>query len=241
MNTELQFSKPETAVEQAPSPASMLKAVIEKGITTESVAVIERLADLYERMEDRNAEKDFNAAFSELQKELPVVVAKTMIPNRGKYEKFEDLMETVAPHLSKHQFTVDFSQDNKDNKITSTCFLSRAGHTRSRSFTVRTSGKADSETQSDLKASKTAKRKALEDCLNIVIRQDFLSDEEDASLEGGPITLQQADELERRVKESNSDINAFLKVAQADSFRKIGSAMYPVLDAMLHKKEIRGR
>lgn len=219
----------------------MLQAVIEKGVTSENVNAIEKLTELYWKTQERDAEKQFTTAFVALQSDLPVIVAKTVIPNRGKYERFEDIMNVVSPFLAKHGFTVSFSNDFKDNRIIETCHLRHiGGHSSSNSFSVRV-GKADTETQADCKAATTAKRNALLNALNIVIRQDCLNEEDDPRLEGSVITHSQADELERRVHETNSDVFAFLKLAGAGKFSEILSGKYEMLDNLLRKKESRGR
>ena len=242
-NTELELASAQThTVAAQPTVADMLQTVIRAGVTTENVGALEKLCDLYERMEARNAEKDFAAAFVSLQSELPTIVASTQIPNRGKYERFEDVMKVVQPLLAKHGFTVAFAQDYKDNRIIVTCHLTHVGgHSRTNPYAVRVNGKADTETQADCKASTTAKRNSLLQSLNIVIRQDCLSGEDDASLEGGAVTLEQAFELERRVKETNSNVNAFLKFAQAASFKDIPAGKYLILDDFLRQKERKGK
>lgn len=228
----------------APNVAAMLDAVIKGGVSNENVAALEKLVGLYERMQDRDAEKSFNVAFVALQAELPTIVASSVIPNRGKYEKFEDVMRQIAPLLQKHGFSVSFSMDFKENRILETCHLAHVGgHSRSNSFAVR-SGKADSETQADCKAATTAKRNALLNALNIVIRQDCLNEENDATMEGDPnakISTEQADQLEHRVKMTNSDVAKFLVYAGADKFSNILQSKYDMLDASLKRREGSGR
>lgn len=248
-NTELALAPVQSGAlapaQPLPSPAEMLHAVISKGVTSENVAAVEQIVKLYEHMEERNAQKDFTKAFVALQAEIPPIVAKTVIPNRGKYERFEDVMTVIAPLLQKHGFTVSFSMDFKENRILETCILKHiGGHSQSNSFAVRTGGRADSDTQADCKAATTAKRNALLNALNIVIRQDVLNTEDDAAIEGDPnakVTADQAFELERRVKETNSDVAAFLKVAQAKTFADIPERNYEELDTLLTRKERRGK
>jgi len=237
MELQLQDERRDLSVPQ------MLQSVIQSGVTQENAVVIEKMAELYWKMQERDAEKQFNEAFVKLQSELPTIVAETVIPNRGKYQKFEHVMRDIGPILSRNGFSVSFSNDYKENRVVETCQLSHiGGHSRSNSFAVRVSAKADSETQADCKAATTAKRNALLNALNIVITQDCLQDEEnDPRNEGAPITLAQADELERRVAETNSDKAAFLKLAGAPMFRQILSGKYAMLDAMLKRKEAQGR
>jgi hypothetical protein len=227
-----------------PTPIELLQGVLQGGVTADSAAAVKELVGLMERMEDRNAEKEFSAGFVALQSELPVIVAKTVIPNRGKYERFEDLMTVVGPLLTKHGFTVSFSMDFKENRILETCHLThKGGHTRSNSFAVR-GGRADTDTQADCKAATTAKRNALCNALNIVIRQDCLNNEEDAGIEGDPnakVTPEQAFELERRAKELNSNIPAFLQLAKAKTFADIPANQYDNLDQMLRRKAAKSK
>lgn len=249
MNNEMPHLRPTTTelvrheaqpimLSPQPTPAEMMRAMIQSGVTAENVAAFTELVKLSEHMEDRNAEKKFAVALANLQAELPTIVASSIIPNRGKYERFEDVMRQIQPILSKHEFSVTFSNDFKDGRIIETCHLTHGGHTRSNSFAVRVSGKADSETQADCKAATTAKRNALLNALNVIIRQDCLTEEHDAAMEGdAKVTPEQADELERRVALTNSNKGKFLSLAGADSFKGIPASRYAELDQMLRRKE----
>jgi hypothetical protein len=148
-------------------------------------------------------------------------------------------MSQVAPLLQRHGFTVTFSTDYKEARLLKTCTLQHVGgHARSNTFAVRIGSgppKA-SEAQADGAASTYAKRFALCDALNIVIDVDL-----DARAEGETITAEQADELERRVKETNSDQARFLAYAGAQSYAEIRTAKYPILDMFLVRKEQAGK
>ncbi len=215
------------------------QAAASKSLDKESLAVMKELLAM-------DAERRFNSAFVALQSEMPVIVAKTLIPNRGRYEKFEDLMAVLSPLLVRHGFSVSFSQPDEmpQGKIVETCCLAHAGgHARKHTCAVRTR-KADNETQSDSMAMTTAKRNSLIQALNIVIRQDVLNEEYDAGIEGDPnekITPEQAEELDRRVAMTNSDRIAFLKFAGAQSFTEIRANKYDELDANLRRKERAGK
>ena len=227
---------PSTDASQLSIPG-MLKQFIAQGVTADNVAAFEKLVGLYERLQDKDAEKQFNAAFVALQADMPVIVASTVIPNRGKYERFEDVMRQIGPLLVKHGFTVSFSMDFKESRVLEICTLKHAsGHSQSNSFAVRT-GKADTDTQADCKAATTAKRNALLNCLNVVIRQDVLQDEEgDASLEGERVTWEQAQYLAEQVKETGSDEVAFLKFAGASKYEEIQASKYDRLTQALEAK-----
>lgn len=221
--------------------AAMLQAVIDKGVTGESVAAVEKLVGLYERMQDRDAERQFASAFVGLQSEMPKVQATRPVPNndgtiRYRYAPFEDVMNQVQPALQKYGFTVSFSSRFEEGRVIQTCTLQHAGgHKRTNEFAARI-GKGppgSSESQGDGAASTYAKRFALCDALNIVIGHI----DNDAQAEGGLVTKEQAEELERRLKMVNGNVAKFLAFANAPSFAKIRSNMYPICDEFLAKKE----
>jgi len=224
---------------QEPSIAQMLQGAIASGITKDNADALGKMMELYERMEARRAEQLFNAAFAALQSELPVIVAQSVIPNRGKYERYEDVMNVVQPLLNKHGFAISFSQQADEKRITVTCFIRHAGgHYTSNPFAVRLGGKADSETQADCKASTTAKRNALLQALNIVVRQDCLQDEDNEQNEGGFITPKQSADLEQWVESINADRAKFLDFARAESFSTIQAGNYAACVAALREKEV---
>lgn len=227
-----------------PSVADMLQAVIERGVTGENVNALEKLVGLYERMQERDSEKAFATAFVALQADMPNVKATGTIPDnsgnaRSVFAPYEEIMAQVSPLLQKHGFTVTFSTDYKEGRIVKTCTLQHVGgHSRSNQFAVRIGSGPPraSEAQADGAASTYAKRFALCDALNIVVDKDT-----DAKVEGAPITKQEADELSRRVAETNSDRDKFLQAAGAASFAEIPSSKYEMLDEMLSRKERRGK
>ncbi len=231
--------KPRDLQLTAPAGNDMLE-IIQRAARDPSVDMdkMERLLAMAERLQTKDAEKQFNSAFVALQQDIPVIVASSVIPNRGKYERFEDVMRVVGPLLVKHGFSVSFSMDFKENRILETCHLRHiGGHSQSNSFAVRSGGKADSDTQADCKAATTAKRNALLNCLNIVIRQDALQDEEgDVSLEGEPISFDKAQYLRELVRDTNSDEASFLRFAGASKYEEILSGKYETVVAALHKK-----
>lgn len=229
---EVDVRRPGLSIEDA------FRAIVDGNMDKDKLAVMKDLLAM-------SATQQFNAAFVSLQADLPAITATSVIPNRGKYEKFEDIMKIVGPLLTRHGFTVSFSQDFKENRILETCTLSHcAGYSRSNSFAVRSGGRADSDTQADCKASTTAKRNAFCNAVNIVIRQDCLNNEDDAGIEGDPnefVTEAQATELEHRLKMVNGKIADFLAYAKAKTFAEIPANKYQELNLLLKRKESQGK
>ena len=227
-----------------PTVADMLYGVIKGGVSAENVNAVKELVGLYERMEDKKAEKSFAEAFVALQSELPVISGYRGIPDKtGKikfaYANFEDIDGIVRPICLKHGFTYSFREDSVENGRTKVIMRLQhsSGSFRDIPYSVRIGSgpPGSSEAQGDVSAHTYAQRGALESGLALRI----IGMREDAKMEGGPITEAQAFELERRVKETNSDVAAFLRYAGASKFSEIPSAKYDVLDQFLSLKEKR--
>lgn len=226
---------------QEPSVALMLSQVIQSGITSENVSALEKLCDLYERMQKRNSEQQFAEAFAGLQSDMPNVKATKAVPNndgtvRYKFAPYEDIMRQVQPLLAKHGFAVRFDNKIEETRIVSTCTLiHKGGHQQSNSFQARI-GKGppgSNESQADGSASTYAKRFALCNALNIVVEHD-----DDANAVGSPMDSKRIEELKGRVKQCKADEAAFLKYAGAAHWEAIPEEAYERLDAMLFRKEV---
>lgn len=226
-----------------PSTGEMMQVMLQAGITAENAAAFKELVLLEEHREDRKAKKSFAAAFIALQREIPTIKATRVIPDRNgnmrsSFAPFEEIDAQAGPICLKHGFVYSFSEGpSQPGKITKICtLLHESGHERSNPYSVRIGQGPPgcSESQADGSAHSYAKRGALCDALNIVVS----GIDNDARNEGAPITAEQADELERRVKLINANVPAFLKFAgNATSFATIPSIMYPLLDTFLKGKE----
>lgn len=230
----------------ANTPAQMINAVIEKGITAESVGVMERLIAMKERLDDKQAEKDFAKAFVALQAEMPSINPSKDVPNndgsvRYSFAPFEKIMAAVRPLLLKHGFTVTFSCTYAESRIIQSCTLQHTeGHSRTNSFAVRI-GKGppgSSEAQGDGAASTYAKRFALCNALNIVIEQDTDgAPGVDARNEGELITSDKVQYLREQVKEIGYNEASFLRLAGVETYEQIREGSYPVLTRAIEMKK----
>ena len=225
-----------------PSPAELIRAVIDKGLTAEGVNVIERLVALQEHINDKDAEKQFAVAFAALQGELGTFNATREVPDkhggvRYTYLPYEEIMRSVRPLAEKHGISISFSTDIRETRIVQTCTLTHAaGHHRDYLAFVRAGAGpyGATETQADGAAMTYAKRYALCNALNIVVERD--TDGANARNEGTPITFEQVQYLKEQVKETGSNEAAFLKFAGAKTYKEIGSARYDSLVRELAKK-----
>lgn len=223
--------------------AAMLQTIIQGNITSDTAATMEKLTELYLKVEADNARKAFASAKIQLQSEMPRVFASRIIPdNNGKtrsvFAAYEDIMKVVQPMLVKHGFSVSFTSriddSGKAERLCVLCKLSHCdGHSETNEFAVRVSKPPGaSEAQGDGSTHSYAKRYALCDALNITIDKD-----NDARIEGDYITPDEARELEERVMRCKSDPVKFLKFAMAESFATIRAERLRFLHDMLDQKE----
>ncbi len=223
-----------------PSVAMMLQKVIDGGITADNVSALESLVGLYDRMQAKNSEREFNQAFAKLQSELRSVNATRTVPNkdgspRYRFAPFEDIMEEVQPVLVANGFSISFNSRFGDGRMVSICTLRHiGGFSQSNEFAVRIGGgpPGATDTQADGAAKTYAKRGALCDALNIVVEHD-----DDARMIGQPIGTALAMDLKERVIACGADMEAFLKYAGARDFAEISDERWPVLDELLKRKE----
>lgn len=218
---------------------AMLHAVTEKGITAESVAAVEKLCDLYLKMEQEGAKKQFAAAFRAAQADIPKIVAMRIIPKkdgsyRSSFANFEDLMDAIQPPLDAHGLSISFDSEQTQTGVLAICIVTHiAGHSERRRFHARTSVPPETTPgQADIATLSLAKRAVLCATFNIPITHD-----RDARLDGDYITKEQAAALQARVEATGSDTARFLKVAGATEFGKIRAGKYAMLDNVLMRKE----
>ncbi len=227
---------------QEPSVALMLQKVIDGGITADNVSALESLVGLYDRMQAKNAEREFNQAFAKFQSELPAVNATKIVPDKQgvtkyKYAPFEEIMDAVKPVLVANGFSVSFnSRFMEGGRIVSICTLRHVGgFSQSNEFAVRIGAGPPhaSEPQADGSAKNYAKRGAFCDAINLVVDHD-----DDARMIGQPIGKALAEDLEARVTNVGADREAFLKYAGASSFAEISDERYEMLNGLLNRKEV---
>jgi hypothetical protein len=232
-----------TTIREEPTVGLMLQTLIEKGITAENVMALTQLCDLKERMDRRQAEKEFAAAFALLQSEMPKVKATKAVMNkdgtlRYKFAPYEEIMRQAQPFVVKYGFSVTFDDTTEGDRITATCTLMHgSGHSRSNRFACRIGSgpPGSSDSQKDGSASSYAKRYALCNCLNIIVERI----DDDANLIGSPMHPENVKELRERVERVKADEAAFLKYAGAAHYEAIPAERYDDLNELLFKKEVK--
>jgi hypothetical protein len=106
------------------TPMEMLSRAIEGGA---GIEVLEKLMDLQERWEARQARRAFDEAVAAAKSEIKPIVRNREGHNQKKYADFAAIAAAIDPILSKHGLAYRFRTTQTD-KIAVTCVVSGFGH-----------------------------------------------------------------------------------------------------------------
>ena len=191
------------------TPLLLLDDALQRGAPLE---VLTKLLDLQDREENKQARKEFNAAFAKAKKNLPVMIKNRTVgfdskkpgSTRTSY-KHADLAEIVgkvAPILAEQELWHRFETENMPNEpITVTCVVGHANGYQIEN-TLR-AGRDESGNKNAIQAVGSTvtylSRYTLMSILGLAAATD---DDGVASEAGGPISFEQLTELQRRIDES---------------------------------------
>lgn len=200
---------------------------------------LERMLAMYERIMARNAEMAFNAAFAEMQSEMPVITENGQIKVghevRSKYALFEDINDTVKPILKAHGFAITFKTKTAESGITVTAILMhKDGHREDTEMTLQADTSGSKNAVQGVGSSVSyAKRYGLTALLNITTRG-----EDDDGRAGGAkaITEDQVMELQATITEHKIDQKAFFTYMRVSNLTQIPAARFEDAKAALQKK-----
>ena len=225
-------------------PGAMMQAIVEKGITSESVSVMKDLLEMHREIKRESAKAAFASAFADLRRECGKILATKIIPTsgggiKGKFAPLTEIQDQIEPLLERHGFFMTFDQSKLEGGQTRVecVVVHRDGHEMRSGFTCREHiSPQNSAAQNDGGTNTLAKRIAM--CNMFGIRIDY---ETDARAEGDTITREQAAELERRagrVYGGDADrMAALLKYAGATAFENIRQAKYTLAMRELSREE----
>lgn len=129
MSNQMQ-TRQETSVAQPAAQESghSLITIIDKLVERPEFDVekLERLLDMQERVMNRSAMEQFNAAMAEMQDDLPSIAERGRSHN-GNYATFEDINDVAKPIMKRHGFAVTFRVHNVQGGIEVTGVLMHKG------------------------------------------------------------------------------------------------------------------
>lgn len=155
--------------------AMLLQSALERGTPVEQ---LDKLVDLYERMDAREAAKQFSAALASFQAECPLIrktsTANVATKSGGSYSytyaELDEIVRTVGPLLAKNGLS--YSWDTvvgKESLLTCVCTLRHiGGHSNTSTFTLPIENASAMSPQQKVGAADTfAKRRTLSSVLGL--------------------------------------------------------------------------
>lgn len=218
---ELQIQKNETV--------SFLQ-VIERVISSPEIDMdkLDRMLAMQERVMERNAAIEFNAAMAEMQCDMPEIAENGKIRVKGqlrsKYATLEDIVAAVKPALKQYGFAISFRINKTEREIEVTGILMhRSGH---REETMISLPRDDSGQKNTVQAIGSTvsygKRYVLSALLNITTR----GEDDDAQGAVGPITDEQKNHVLQLIDEAGADTRRLCEHYKIDSIPAMPATAY---------------
>lgn len=193
------------------------------------VSKLERLLEMQERIMGKQAEIEFNLAMTRLQPKLKPIKHTAKIKHNDKlistYTKYEDIDKEIRPLYSEEGFSISFNSKVKEGgKTTYYATLShKDGHSKT----------AEMELPSDTSGAKNAiqaigstvsyaKRYLVSMLLNITTE----GEDDDAQSVNTVVTIEQAAEIDVKIKDVGADKDKFLTFMGVKDVRDIRAGDY---------------
>jgi hypothetical protein len=235
------------AVEPEPTqpvtPMALMERALDRGVDPDQ---LEKLMNLQDRYDAKQARQAFFSALAAFQSECPVI-CKTERGDKATYAPLEHIVKVIKPLLHKYGLSVRFDTEltGEASVMTATCYISHAaGHTESNRFAcpidsgpvTQAGRKVMNSAQSTASARSYCKRYALGDALNLVYADDV--DDDGAGAGTDCIADEQAAIVQEYLDALGDDVNltAFWKYAKAETVEDIPAHMFDAVVAMLKRK-----
>ena len=205
---------------------------------------MDRLLQMQERMEAKEAEKAFNADLAEAQSEMaPVARDASNDQTRSNYATLEAIHKSIKPIITKHGFSLSFAQGetDKDGHYRVTCALRhKSGHTVQQfmdipSDGVGMKGNANKTSTHAFGSSMSYGRRYL--TLAIFNISTAEEDDDGNAASDIVITSEQREILQDLIDETKSDISKFCNALKVDALVNIPLHQFGYAHGLLMSKK----
>jgi len=212
-------------------PMKLIEMAVQKGSDIEQ---LQKLMDMQERWEAREARKAYLDAFSEFQSNVPRIT-KNKEGHNYQYAALGDIAETIKSALQDCGLSYRFEIQDAGQDISVTCIVShRDGHQEQTAMTAApdTSG---SKTAIQARASAVSylQRYSLIGALGLTTADADI----DARSGALVITDEQSASIKKRLEATGSDVVKFCKALAIQSVDAMPKGKYAQADASLTRKE----
>jgi hypothetical protein len=229
-----------------PEPANILEIVGRAAADpTIDVAKVEKLLELYERIQAKTAEAQFNEAMTKAQSEVGRIAADATNPQtRSQYASYAKLDKVLRPIYTANGFSLSFDEGDspKPDHVRVLCHVARGGYTRTYHKDMPADGKGAkggdvmTKTHAAGAAMSYGMRYLLKGIFNIAIGEEDRDGNEPPS---AGVSEEQVANILALITETSSDKAKFLKYLKVSKLEEIPAANYPAVVKLLEAK--RGR
>ncbi len=239
-----------SVVVSTPSEAASIMSMIERMSKDASVSIerVEQAFAFYERVQASQARKAFDAAMAAAKSEIPVIAKNravdfTSAKGRTNY-RHEDLAEiakTVDPILSKYGLSYRFRVSSNPNEpVRVTCVVTHADGCFEETSLM--AGRDDSGNKNAIQGIGSTvtylQRYTLKAALGLAATNDDDGKTAGQSADAlKPVSDAQADELTHLITITKSNVDQFLKIAQAQSISDVLAKDFAGLKKLLEAKK----
>ncbi len=194
------------------------------------LARLQMFIELRLKLEDREAERQFDTAMADAQAEMRMVATDASNKQTSsRYASYAALDRAIRPIYSKHRFAISFDTDTDapEGFVRVLAFVSRCGHKKKHHVDMPADGKGAkggdvmTKTHATRSAVTYGKRTLLEMIFNIAV-----GDDDGNAASGESITEAQAKELEKLITDTGGDVAKFCEFAHVDQLADISVAKF---------------
>lgn len=244
MNDIVKKDDRQVAVSQ-PESTSILQ-IIERAALNPEVDMdkMERLLEMKERLDAKQAETDFNLAMNHAQSQTTRISADSNNPQtRSRYASYAALDRVLRPIYTENGFSLSFDtgKSTSENQILIMCYVShKNGHTRTYSVPMDASGKGakGGDVMTKTHAAGSAMSYGMRYLLKLIFNVAIGEDDTDGNMPVEHITEEMVNILDSKLEENEIDrakFNAWLKRdLKVDSLEQVSMKAYRTVEARIN-------
>jgi hypothetical protein len=229
-----------------PEPANLLEIVSRAASDPNiEVAKVEKLLELYERIQAKTAEAQFNEAMTKAQSEIGRIGADATNPQtRSQYASYAKLDSVLRPIYTANGFSLSFDEGDspKPDHVRVLCHVARGGHTRTYHKDMPADGKGAkggdvmTKTHAAGAAMSYGMRYLLKGIFNVAVGEE---DTDGNDPPGETLTKDQIANIVALITETGSDKGKFLAYMKAKTLEEIPQTAYSTMVRLLEAKRAR--
>ena len=246
MTNQVQTIDESKDVQTVTNGADAMTAIFERAAFDQNFPLdrLEKMMEMQERWEARNATKNFNEAISQAKAKIPVILKTKEVDfttakgrTNYRYEDFATIADIVDPIISEFGLSYRFRTGEENGKVSVTCILShKDGHFEE---TTISAGRDDTGNKNAIQSIGSTitylQRYTLKSALGIAVSNDTDAKQPEAPDE--PITDEQRDDLLELIKATETDVSKFCKFLKINSVAEMPMSKLGKAEAMLNAKK----